>query len=103
MRTDIDKEMIKDYLLNALSEEKRRLVELRMLSDEDFLDRVSLCEDDLIEDYLEGELSDTERQNFETSYLATAQGRHDLWMTRQLTETSLASEPIGPYAVSESV
>jgi hypothetical protein len=53
---------IRQYLLGALTPEERQQVEVRLLIDDEFHEQVSIIEDELIDEYLYGELSESDRQ-----------------------------------------
>lgn len=53
---------IRQYLLGALTPEERQQVEVRLLIDDEFHEQVGVIEDELIDEYLYGELSENERQ-----------------------------------------
>jgi hypothetical protein len=59
------------YLLGDASDEECAVLEQEYLSDDEAVDRIAAAEDDLIEDYLANQLSPTERDRFERSYLAS--------------------------------
>ena len=48
---------IRSYLLNQLSSSRQQAVELQLLSDDAFADELEIVEDELIDEYLKGELS----------------------------------------------
>jgi CHAT domain-containing protein len=73
-----DDVLIRRYLLGQLSEDEREHVEKRLMTDNELYDRVLLAEDEMVEEYLQGKLPERDRQAFEASYLATADGREQL-------------------------
>ena len=78
---DIEDE-IRRYLLGTLSEESRRGVEERLMTEEAFLEELTLAEGELIDDYVAGRLSPDERAAFERHFLSTEQRREQLRFTR---------------------
>src|SRR5688572_12952521 len=70
VRQELEQNSIRSYLLNQLSSSKQQAVELQLLSDETFADEVEIVEDELIDEYLKGELSRKERVSFEKYFLA---------------------------------
>jgi len=56
---------IKRYLLGDLTPEERQQIEVRLLTDDEFHERVGIIEDELIDEYLYGELPEDERQRFD--------------------------------------
>lgn len=53
---------IRRYLLGTLAPAERQQVEVRLLIDDEFHEQVGLIEDELIDEYLYGELSENDRQ-----------------------------------------
>src|SRR5215212_5967860 len=76
MSTDISNEkFISQYLLGELPEEQQVEVEDRAFSDKDYFASITAVENDLIDEYVRGELSAAQRQRFETRFLASADRR----------------------------
>jgi hypothetical protein len=66
---DFDKEqLLKKFLLGQLSEDERAAVEDRIISDDDFFERLLVIEDEMIDAYTGGELSAGERKLFEIQF-----------------------------------
>jgi hypothetical protein len=59
---DDGEEPIRRYLLGELTPEEREQVEVRQLTDDEFHEQVGLVEDELIDEYLYGELSEDDRR-----------------------------------------
>src|ERR1041385_7898138 len=81
-----DEQHLRSYLLGELAQEEMRELEERLLREEEFANQVLLIEDELIEDYALGELSSTERQQFENYFLTTPRRRRKLMMVEGLRE-----------------
>src|ERR1051326_4704977 len=76
MAADLNNErLIARYLLGDLPEEQQVAIEDRAFSDQEYLALVTAVENDLIDEYVRQELSATERQQFETRFLASAERR----------------------------
>ena len=76
MSTDINNEkLISRYLLGELPEEQQVEIEDRAFSDKDYLASITAVENDLIDEYVRGELSAADHQRFETRFLASAERR----------------------------
>ena len=74
MRDDADSEAILiRYLLGGLSEDEQTQIEERAFQDREFSQRIQAVESDLIDDYVRGELSDGERERFESRFLASSE------------------------------
>src|SRR5262249_54694918 len=70
-----DERLLVRYLLGALSrEETERLDELSIVDDE-FSVRLNAAEDDLVDAYVRNELSGTDTEKFQSSYLSSARRR----------------------------
>ncbi len=74
MSVDNEK-LISQYLLGELPEEQQVEIEDRACSDKDYLATITTVENDLIDEYVRGELSPSDRQRFESRFLASAERR----------------------------
>lgn len=91
--SDIQDE-IRKYLLGILSEEARRGVEERLMTEEAFLEELTLVEGELIDDYVDGRLDAEERAGFERHFLSTEERRAQLRFTRSLGRYATAAPPV---------
>jgi hypothetical protein len=64
-------EAIRQYLLGQLPTEESSQIEERLLTDAAFYEELLIAEDELVDDYLAGELSDSDRKSCETLFLLT--------------------------------
>ena len=71
---NIDETMTR-YLLGQLSEKESEQIERHYLADGDFLDELLAVEDDLLDQYIRGELQGWQREKFEERLLATPRQR----------------------------
>jgi cell division protein FtsB len=72
-------DLIRRYLLRELAdEEERQRVEKRLMTDDAFFERLKMAEDELVDEYLGGELPQWEREKFELSFLTTPEGRQQV-------------------------
>ncbi len=62
---------IKKYFLGTLSETDAEEIELRLITDAEFEANVIAAENDLVEDRLDGALTEDETRNFDKNYLTT--------------------------------
>lgn len=76
-RNDDEKQII-NYLLSRLDEDEQRRVEERLLTDNGYFDLLLMAEDDLIDEYLRGDLSVDERERFEAHFLCSPERRKKL-------------------------
>lgn len=74
--------ILRQYLLGELSAESRQPVEERLLTDSDFLEELAITEEELIDQYLSGDLAAPETESFETHFLATPVHRRKLTFAR---------------------
>jgi len=72
------------YLLGELSLEEQLRIDEQLFVNDDYFERLMATEDDLIEDYLRGSLSATERQQFERNFLNSAELRKKVDRTKLL-------------------
>jgi len=94
MATDINNEkLIARYLLGELPEDQQVEIEDRAFSDKDYLASITAVENDLIDEYVRGELSATDRQRFETRFLASAERRKRVEFATAL-RTVVSESPI---------
>ena len=76
------------YLLETATEDERAAIEREYFGVGHAVDRMAAVEDDLIEDYLSGELAADERDTFEHNYLAAPRHRRRLDTIRKLIASS---------------
>src|SRR5574338_279096 len=67
--------LISQYLLGELPEEQQVEIEDRAFADKDYLACITAVENDLIDEYVRGELSGDDRQRFESRFLASSERR----------------------------
>jgi hypothetical protein len=75
---------LKRYLLGDLAEEQRGEYDLRILRDDEFGITVEFAEEDLIEQYLDHELTKNEMQKFENHFLSSPSRIQQFEVSRQL-------------------
>lgn len=83
----ISKELLRAYLLGTLDEPQKEIIEHAYLTDAKENERLSAAEEDLIEDYLDGNLDPTERKNFELFFLLSPERCQNVAITRALRRT----------------
>lgn len=69
---------LRQYLLGTLAEPETAEIDLRIIEDEAFSAEVSLAESELMEDYLEGSLSNEELKLFEANFLPSPERERQL-------------------------
>jgi len=82
----VNEALIRQYLLGNMAEAQKLELEERFVCDPNVLEMVEIIENDLIEEYLDKELSDKDRQRFETYFLAAPQRREQLKIEKALRE-----------------
>jgi len=83
LRFNNDK-LLRSYLLGTLPQQRAEQLEERLLKDDEIVERLSLIEDELIEDYARDALDAGERQQFEKYFLSNAKRRRKLMLVRGL-------------------
>lgn len=85
MRQEVEGEKaIRKYLLGELSQNEQERLEERLLTDNDYFQQLLLVEDDLIDDYVSGELTSHERLRFDNYFLAAPERAQDLKFAKAL-------------------
>lgn len=67
--------LIRRYLLGQLSEDELQRLEEKMMAENEFFNLVLVTEDEMIEEYVQRELPESDRAEFEASFLSTEEGR----------------------------
>lgn len=76
---------IRKYLLgNIQVEDERRKIEERLMLDDDYFEELLMQEDELIQDYVDDQLSTDERQKFEKHFLISEERRDKIRFARAL-------------------
>jgi hypothetical protein len=90
-----DDKTLRRYLFGALPpDDTERLDELSIASD-DFAARLSAVENDLVDAYVQGELSGETLERFQASYLSSPQRREKVTFAQSLYSFDSASPPTG--------
>jgi len=84
LSANVDKEEMKSYLLGALDADRKSQLEERILSEPDVYEALLLTEEELIDQYVAGTLSELEQQQFETNFLVTSERQKNLQFGRLL-------------------
>jgi hypothetical protein len=87
MSTEPDEQYfeLRAYLLGKCKEEtEKEKIEERLMLDEDYFQQLLLQEDELIEDYIDDELSADERKRFESHFLIPVERREKVKVARLL-------------------
>ena len=94
MREDVEQEAeLRRYLLGELSLQEQVLMEQRLFLDSEYAQLAQSVEDDLIDDYVHDDLTETEREKFENRFLKQQAYRDDISIAQAL-DRYLTSEPV---------
>jgi len=84
----LNEQLVRRYLLDDLPERERERLEVGLLTDDRYCETLTALEeevgDDLIEEYLDGELTETERDNFERVFLNSPERAHKIKVIQDL-------------------
>lgn len=94
-----DKQQAFNYLLGDLTESERDAVEERFFTDEDFSRFIDDAEIDLIDEFVRGELTETEAQMFSRNFLVSER-RREKTRTAQILQNELFAEKTVVHSVS---
>jgi hypothetical protein len=75
---------LKRYMLGELDQEEQQRLEREIMTDNHTFEQLSVAEDELVEEYLEGSLSAREREKFEKHFLSTPERRQELKLAKAL-------------------
>jgi hypothetical protein len=93
MRSErVDEMLLVKYLLGNLTEDEQVQVEDRTFSDPDYLAALEAAEADLIDNYVRGDLSQSERRSFERLFFASSQRRSKVEFARALARVTAESK-----------
>jgi len=86
---------LRQFLLGNLEEVERQRIERLFISDAEWKQKILTAEEDLIEDYLEGSLSEPQRQQFLSQYAATPRHIRRLQITKLIKQHAKAEADVG--------
>jgi hypothetical protein len=99
MSTMLEAARARRYLLRQASDEEAAALEQEYFEHPDALDRIAAAEEDLIEDYLSGQLSAADREHFDRAYLSVPHHRIRVETIRRLMANAAQSAPPAPRKV----
>lgn len=79
-----EKGSIRQYLLGRLPQDDLLPIEEKLFNDGEFYEQLLIAEDELIDEYLFGDLAESERSNFETHFLLTQERQQKARLGRTL-------------------
>ena len=83
---DVSDDQLRAYLLGKLPEHEGRLIDQRLLKDDEFAQRVQVAESQLIDEYAAGELDTDSAEAFRATFLSTEARREQLRLTSTLRD-----------------
>lgn len=86
--------VIRRYLLGDLPEEAQIEVEERLLADPEYFSELLIAENDLTDDYVQGSLSDFDKERAARYLLAVPEGRQKLSFAKALNEYVSEATPL---------
>jgi len=95
-----DEESARRYLLGQLSEPEQIAIDDRLLLDDAYFQRLEMIEDELIDDYISGTLSESDRQAFSSHFLAAPERRKKLEFALNMHQYARDHQPTGEAPIS---
>jgi hypothetical protein len=86
------------YLLGQVSQEERDEIENGYLREDNLFEELVAIENDMIDNYVRGELTEPEKGQFEAYFLSTPERRERVHFARSLAHSFAASPSLGPNA-----
>jgi len=101
MKHSLEEELLlKKFLLGELPQSEQSEIEERLFADPKFFSQFRAAEDDLIDEYLYGDLEGMERERFEKYFVTTPERRESLRVAKALQQYIVKN---GPGAAAELV
>ena len=75
---------VRDYLLGLDQNGEQEKIEERLLTDDQFFEEFLATEEDLIQDYVDGDLTETEKKQFENHFLISPERQEKLKFAQSL-------------------
>jgi len=101
MQQHIDEKAIRRYLLGDCAEDERQEIERQIMTDGDFVEQVTVFEEELVDDYVRGTLLAAEHEKFERYFLSTAEGVQQVELASLLKRYALSTTATQKPAVRE--
>jgi anti-sigma factor RsiW len=94
-----DESILHAFLLGQLPESGRTAIEERIFTDDLYLERLEMAEDDLIDSYVEDALTETDRERFEIFFLTPPRRQKKLRVAMAMHKYSKSHRLAGGVAV----
>lgn len=91
MQRTMNEILMRRYLLGDLPQEERTRLEERYSADAEVFEEALATENDLIDSYVRGELTEVEKQKFEGEYFKSPQRRERVEFARALRQVSVSA------------
>ena len=91
---------IRRYLLGGLRVRERARLEERYFKNDDLFEKIEMVEDELVDAYVRGYLSESESRLFEEDYLGSERRRDKVGVARELLEYAAKAELAGAITPS---
>ena len=97
MKETNEQKQLRKYALGKIGEgDERSAIEERIMTDDDYFQKLTMVEEDLIQEYVDENLAPADRANFEKCFLISAENRQKVKFARALRkyvdETKAAPE-----------
>jgi hypothetical protein len=92
----LSEQNIRQYLLGELSEQEQVEIEDRAFEDQRVLEQIVAVEQDLIDDYISGDIPEEKRHGFQKHFLASAERRKKIAFAKALSSVVNAIVNEGP-------
>ena len=99
---ELDAEMMRRYLLGDLRDNKMSQLEEQYFNEDESFELLQAIEDELIDDYVCGELPKRDRELFEKKYLGSSRLREKIEFSKSLHESGILAEQ-EPHTVRATI
>lgn len=89
-----DRAEVKKFLLGQIDEDQRQKIEQRLLTDDEYFEELEIIEDELVDDYVAGNPTSTERRIFEEQFLVSDERRGKLRFANALARPIPVAKPV---------
>lgn len=93
---------VRSWLLGLLSQEEGEWLEQRMITDARAFDEISIVEEELIDEYLSGELSERESAAFESYFMNSSERRQQFRVAKAWRSYVEREDPFGRHIEPEA-
>src|SRR5262249_36190786 len=93
--------MMRQFLLDKLDQETREQIEERFLTENAFREELLLAEESLIEDYLDNQLDDDDREKFHSLFASSREQRRKLTIARAIKSYAKTENERNPLLVED--